>query len=72
MKTTDIKLRRFLNKFEIFDLPYDFSCKSEIKDLYDILVESSQAAIRKKEAMKRINQAIEEKNPDLINDWIEE
>ena len=27
---------------------------------------------RKKEAMKRINQAIEEKNPDLINDWIEE
>jgi|GEM_PF-1095065 hypothetical protein len=66
------KLRRFLNKFEIFDLPYDFSCKSEIKDLYDILVESSQAAIRKKEAMKRINQAIEEKNPDLINDWIEE
>ena len=55
------KLRRFLNKFEIFDLPYDFSCKSEIKYLYDILVESSQVALRKKEAMKRINKAIEEK-----------
>ena len=66
------KLRRFLNKFEIFDLPYDFSCKSEIKDLYDILVESSQAALRKKEAMKRINKAVEEKNPDLINNWEEE
>lgn len=63
----EIRLERFLTKLEIFTLPYDFTQKDKIEDVFNILAGVSIESPRKNYSMKKILEAIESLDPEVIN-----
>lgn len=65
LRNNDIKLWRIYSKYEIFELPYDFSQMDNIKDLYDNFTATYQSK-KSNKTVKAIYHVLEKKSLDPI------
>lgn len=70
LKNDNKKIEQFMYRFEIFELPYDFSDKEKIIELYEHLVDVSHNRKKKNIAMKNLLSAVDSRNPLLVNELV--
>ena len=68
----EFKLQRIFSKYEIFNLPYDTSQKTDIEELFEEMVSLSESRTKKNIAMKAFLNALTKPSLDDFRDLINE